>query len=197
MTLFIIGMRLAVDCVRMDIGVLRGKPADFVRQGMMVTIAGAMDEPDVFATRTACQCVQHADHGRQTHPGAYESNRPGGFRKYELSGRRTGVDERALLHLVVKMARGHAEGLALYADSVVAVAGRVGQRVGASYGFFRAWYFQLDGQMLAGFELRQRRAVAGLEHKGRDIIAFANLVNETKRANKLRGGTPAQRQCFG
>ena len=149
--------------MRVDARVTGDEGPDFVGEWMVIAVAGAMYEPDVFCSRIAGQGVQHADHGCQANPGTDEHDGPMGFGKHELARGFVCVDERSLLEMLVKMAGRNPVVLPLHAESVVPVAGPIGKRVSAANRLVMARHLQLNGQVLTGLEFRQQSSVAGLQ----------------------------------
>ena len=71
----VLGFWLTIDEVRVDVIVTGCEFRYFLCERVVITIAHAMDEPDRWVKRSACQGVQHAHHRRDTNAGADENNR--------------------------------------------------------------------------------------------------------------------------
>ena len=112
----------------------------------------------------------------------------------ELAARRAHGERRARRDMVVEVVgrqpRRHVglpgrRGLAFDADAVVAIAGAVGQRIGAHQRLRLVRDGQPEGQELTGQEVRQGPAVLGHEVERRDGLALRLLAVDHEPAEAL------------
>ena len=181
-----------MDCDA-DVGSVHREASHFVCQGVLVSIARAVEEDHPFPLPFADQRVVHAHHGCDSDPGTQQYLRSTRARGHsEIAGRGSSRQAISRSEFIVEESGRQTEFFSFYADSIVLAARAVGKGTAAKHGFIATGDVELYGQVLSCEEELEGHAIDRFENERSDIHTLFDFCGGAELLG-LNPSTPTSR----